>query len=45
MGAARSSLEELLADYEDFLRQRGLAIWNKDELLASKVRALAYKSN
>jgi len=27
---ARASLEELLPDYEDFLRQRGLRMWAKD---------------
>ena len=28
---ARASLEELRLDYEDFLRQRGLSIWNQEE--------------
>ena len=28
-GVARASLEELLLDYEDFLRQRGLRLWDK----------------
>ncbi len=28
---ARASLEELRLDYEDFLRQRGLLIWNRDD--------------
>lgn len=27
---ARASLEELMRDYEDFLRHRGLPIWDKD---------------
>jgi len=27
VGIARASLEELLLDYQDFLRQRGLAPW------------------
>ena len=27
---ARASLEELLLDYEDYLRQRGLPLWPKD---------------
>ena len=35
---ARASLEELLLDYEDFLRQRGFALWDKNSLLAMKVR-------
>jgi len=28
---ARASLEELKLDYEDFLRQRGLALWERDD--------------
>jgi len=28
---ARASLEELRLDYEDFLRQRGLPIWDRDD--------------
>ena len=28
---ARASLEELRLDYEDFLRQRGLALWEKED--------------
>lgn len=28
---ARASLEELRLDYEDFLRQRGLPIWNRED--------------
>jgi four helix bundle suffix protein len=35
---ARSSLEELLLDYEDFLRQRGLRLWDKDSPEALAVR-------
>ncbi len=34
----RASLEELLLDYEDFLRQRGLRIWPKDSSEALAVR-------
>lgn len=30
-GIARGSNEELTKDYEDFLRQRGLPIWEKDD--------------
>jgi len=36
---ARSSLEELLLDYEDFLRQRGLRVWDKESKEAVAVRA------
>ncbi|MGO9687370.1 MAG: four helix bundle suffix domain-containing protein, partial [Syntrophobacteraceae bacterium] len=28
---ARASLEELRLDYEDFLRQRGLLLWDRDD--------------
>ena len=41
---ARASLEELLLDYEDFLRQRGLRIWEKDSAEAMAVRNF-YKSD
>src|SRR4030042_1279273 len=37
-GVARASLEELLLDYEDFLRQRGLRIWDKNSPQALSVR-------
>ena len=37
---ARSSLDELLLDYEDFLRQRHLPLWGKDSPAARKVRGL-----
>ena len=37
-GVARASLEELILDYEDFLRQRGLRIWPKDSPEAMAVR-------
>ena len=45
VGVARASLEELLLDFEDFLRQRGLAVWGKDHAKAQVVRKLAYASN
>lgn len=45
VGVARSSLEELLLDYEDFLRQRGLKLWGKDHPTAVVVRRLAYEKN
>ncbi len=37
-GVARASLEELLLDYEDFLRQRGSRIWDKNSPQALAVR-------
>src|SRR3990172_6435150 len=35
---ARASLDELLLDYEDFLRQRGKRQWKKDDRQAREVR-------
>ncbi len=43
-GVARASLEELLLDYQDFLRQRGLRLWPKDSPEALAVRR-RYKSD
>ena len=40
---ARSSLEELLLDFEDYLRQHDLPLWDKDSPEAGKVRALGYE--
>ena len=40
VGVARASLDELLLDYEDFLRQRGLRQWAKDDREARAVRAV-----
>ena len=44
-GVARASLEELLADYRDFFRQRGLPQWTKDDPRAQEVRRKAYEDN
>lgn len=41
---ARASLEELLLDYEDYLRQRGLPQWEKDDPQALEIRQLARKA-
>ena len=45
VSVARASLEELLLDYEDFLRQRGLTLWGKDHPTARVIRSLAYETN
>ena len=45
IGVARASLEELLLDFQDFLRQRKLPLWPKDHAKAKEIRALAYRSN
>ena len=45
VGVARASLEELLLDFQDFLRQKGLPLWGKDHPKAKQVRGLCYKEN
>jgi four helix bundle suffix protein len=37
---ARASLEELLADYRDFLRERGIVEWPREHRYAERLRAL-----
>ncbi len=38
---ARASLEELLSDFRDFLRVRGLQVWDKDDRRSRAIRKLA----
>ena len=45
VNVARASLEELLLDYEDYLRQHGLKMWSKEDPNARNIRALAYRSD
>jgi four helix bundle suffix protein len=45
VGVARASLEELLLDYQDFLRQRGLGLWVKDDHRVRVIRGLSYRTN
>jgi len=45
VGVARASLEELLLDYQDFLRQRKLPVWGKNHPLAQEIRKLAFLKN
>lgn len=45
IGVARGSLEELLNDYQDYLRQHDLDRWPKDHEKANYIRRLAYRSN
>jgi four helix bundle suffix protein len=45
VGVARASLEELLLDYQDFLRQRTLPLWGKNYPQAQAVRKLAWLSD
>lgn len=43
IGVARASLEELLLDFQDYLRQKGLVLWGKDHQKTKKLRGLCYK--
>ena len=43
LGVAESSLEELIKDFEDFLRQRDLKIWPKDDPRITDFRQIAYR--
>lgn len=45
IGVARASLEELLQDYEDFLRQSHLSLWLKTDYRVLEIRKLSYMSN
>lgn len=45
LGVARASLQELLEDYEDFLRQNGFKLWQKESVEAKRVRSLVYRSD
>jgi len=45
LNVSRSSLEELLEDYRDFLRKRKLPLWSKNSREALFVRRLARKEN
>ena len=42
VGVARASLEDLLLDYQDFLRQHGLTLWGKDEPGAQEIRKIGF---
>jgi four helix bundle suffix protein len=45
VNTARASLEELLLDYQDYLRVRNLRLWSKDDKEARYVRRLGSKPN
>lgn len=45
IGVARASLEELLLDCHDFLRHKGLQVWEKTHPQAQAIRRLAYEKN
>lgn len=43
LGVARGSLEELLNDYLDYLRQHHLSTWSKDDPRSLAIRRIVYK--
>lgn len=43
VNVARASLDELLLDFEDFLRQRGFKQWGKNDPEARAVRAVGFR--
>lgn len=45
VNVARASLEELLLDYEDYLRHRRLPLWAPDSPEARAVRAVAFRKD
>lgn len=45
IGIARASLEELLKDYEDFLRQRNLKLWDKNDQRVLTIRKIGKEGN
>lgn len=40
LGFAKGSITELLEDYQDFLRQKGLRLWGKDDIRMREMRVL-----
>lgn len=45
IGVARASLEELLIDFQDFLRQRKMPLWQKSQSKSQVIRKLAYSEH
>ena len=45
IGVAKASMKELLADYEDYLRVRGLQQWSLDDERTRKTQAFCLKHN
>lgn len=43
LGVAKASLEELISDFEDFLRQRKLGVWPKTDNRILEFRKLGFK--
>ena len=45
VGVARASLEELLLDYQDYLRQHNLSLWLKNDQKAIRIRKIGSEEN
>ena len=45
VGVARASLEELLLNFQDYLRRKNLTGWGKEHPKAQEIRRLAYASH
>ena len=45
LGVAKGSLTELTEDYEDYLRQKNLQLWKKDDLRIIKMREMRVLRN
>lgn len=45
IGIARASLEELLQDYEDYIRQNDLTLWGKDDERIQKIRQIGSQND
>ena len=43
LGVAKASFEELLADFEDYLRQNNLKIYDKNDPRITSLRQIAYR--
>ena len=45
LGVAKGSIKELLEDYEDYLRQHRLQLWNKNSIKMRKMREIRVMSD
>lgn len=45
IGVARASFEELLVDFQDFLRQKDLPLWGKERPETQAIRKMAWTKN
>lgn len=42
LGVAKASIEELITDYEDFLRQHGLKLWQRSDPRIAELKKIGY---